>query len=229
MSAALFSLLQLTDSQFPSGAFAHSAGLEGLFDGRREVAQAELRGTLGALLELQLLRSDCLFGLRAHRAARGGDLEAICALDRELAARKPVRELREASLAVGRSFLQEASALSPSPLLGELRERVEGRDTPGNQAIVFHVVAAQNGVGERDAATAYAYQVTAQWVAALLRVGLVGHRRGQNLLAAMREPIECGVEEILAAAPGDDGSGFAPLLEIASMRHERQYSRLFRS
>jgi urease accessory protein len=229
MSAALLSLLQLTDSQFPSGAFAHSAGLEGLFDGRREVAEAELRETLIALLELQLLRSDCLFGLRADRAARGGNLEAICVLDRELSARKAMRELREASLAVGRSFLREVSALSPSPLLGLLRERVEARGTPGNHAIVFHVAAAENGVGARDAATAYAYQVTAQWVAALLRMGLVGHRRGQSLLAAMRGPIEGGIEEILVTPPGDDGSSFAPLLEIASMRHERQYSRLFRS
>jgi urease accessory protein UreF len=57
---------------------------------------------------------------------------------------------------------------------------------------------------------------------------MLGHRAAVSLLAALRATVEDGVRGI-SPLDVEALSSFAPRLEIASMRHERQYSRLFRS
>lgn len=224
----LYTLLHITDSFFPSGAFAHSYGLEGLLANGAGAATEVRSAMVAAIWEHHLLRADGLLGLCAHRAMAAGRLASVCDLDRQLVALKLPRELREASLATGRGFLAEASVLLPSAALRQLYARVESGDSPGNYAIVFQAAAASAGVTAADALLAWGYQTVAQLAAALLRLGLIGHRAAAALVGALRPAVEDGVRHLLADA-GGGVSSFAPLLEIASMRHERQYSRLFRS
>jgi urease accessory protein len=222
----LYPLLQITDSLFPSGAFVHSYGLEGLLPDR--VGAAVLRTTVESIWLGHLLRTDGLLGLAAYRAMVRGHVEQICELDRRLSAIKLPRELRDASATTGRSFLAEANAFLGSRRLADLCARVESAESPGNYAIAFHAAAAVAGAAETESLLAWGYQAAAQMTASLLRLGLLGHHAAVSLLGALREPIEQGVREVLRRDVGDV-SGFAPRLEIASMRHERQYSRLFRS
>jgi urease accessory protein len=239
----LYTLLQISDSLFPSGAFAYSCGLEGLVaadwpdasgvsvsGGRsgRDGAAA-LVPLLGAIFTNHLLRCDGLFGLRAHRAMREGAIDALCEADQALLAMKIPRELREASTTIGRSFLTEVAAVLPEdPALAGWYERVERGASPGNYAVAFHAATAAAGITEHDALLAWSYQSVAQMVGALLRLGQLGHRGAQSILSRLRPVVERGVQDLLAHDP-DAPSSFAPVLEIASMRHERQYSRLFRS
>ena len=103
----LLSLLQVSDSAFPTGAFAHSMGLEAFYDA------GELRdaGDLRRFVELSLdsmATSDCV----ALGAAYTMDsVEELIRIDRLLAATKLTRELREASIATGRRFLASVEAL----------------------------------------------------------------------------------------------------------------------
>lgn len=224
----LATLLQLCDSQFPSGAFAHSGGLEALLEGRERIDDEELGTLVEGILEHQLFRCDSLFGVLAHRAASGGSLETIVGLDHELGARKLTRELREASSAIGRSFVAEAAAILPDPLLASFRDLAVSGETPANHAIAFHVAVAIARVPEAESAIAFGYQASAQAASAIVRLGLVGHRQAQRLLTRLHDCVRRGVDEIVTLER-DDASSFAPLLEIASIRHERQYSRLFRS
>jgi len=224
---SLFSLLQITDSLFPAGSFAHSGGLEGLLDGQRPSLD-ELRKTVAAIFERHLLRADGLLGAAAHAAARRGDLERIVEIDRELLALKLTRELREASTGAGRGFLGAVRPLIANPVLEGFCTRVEAGSSPGNYAIAFQVAAAAGGAQGRDSALAWGYQSIAQMASALMRLGLLGHRGAHEIIASLRQRVERAAGE-LAAASGRAPSSFAPRLEIASMRHERQYSRLFRS
>jgi len=239
----LYALLQISDSLFPSGAFAYSCGLEGLVAGSwpargvvalygagggRDGADA-LEPILGSIFAGHLLHCDGLFGLRAHRAMRDGAIDPLCDADHALLAMKTARELREASTTIGRSFLTEAAAVLPEDdLLRAWHERVESGASPGNYAVAFHAAAAAADVTEHDALLAWGYQSVAQMVGALLRLGQLGHRGAQTILSRLRPVVERGVRDLLAQDP-DAPSSFAPVLEIASMRHERQYSRLFRS
>jgi urease accessory protein len=239
----LYTLLQISDSFFPSGAFAYSCGLEGLVAAHRpeeRVVSASgagrgrdgadaLEPILASIFTCHLLHCDGLFGLRAHRAVRQGAIDAICEADQALLAMKAPRELREASTTIGRSFLTEVTAVLPEDrVLGAWYERVERGASPGNYAVTFHAAAAAAGVTEHDALLAWGYQSVTQMVGALLRLGQLGHRGAQRILSRMRPVVEHGVQNLVAQNP-DAPSSFAPMLEIASMRHERQYSRLFRS
>ncbi len=222
----LLALLQITDSLFPSGSFAHSYGLEKLFESRRQVGRAELSRVVLGIWRGQLLRTEGLLGLHAHRAFVSGNLPGVVEADRRLLATKVARELREASVATGRGFLSVACAVIPK--LAKLGELVDTGRTPGNYAVLLHVAAAAAGAGEEATGAAWGYQTVAQMTAAMLRLGALGHSDAQLQLAELRGEIEGGIREI-ASLGIDDVSSFGPLLEIASFRHERQYSRLFRS
>ena len=225
---SLYTLLQLSDSLFPSGAFAHSYGLESLLSqcGRWDVAQ--LQPMLAALWEHHLLRSDGLIALHTHRAMLRGDINAVCELDRRLFAMKLTRELRAASTDTGRSFVVEARSTLANSAFDMLCTRVQTGDSPGTYAAMFAAAAAAADVNEQAMLLAWSYQSIAQLVAALLRLGVIGHRAAVCLVSGVRPLVEIRVRDVLACNL-DDLSSFAPQLEIASMRHERQYSRLFRS
>ncbi len=225
----LYALLQIADSLFPSGAFAHSCGLEGLLASvPRTLTPEQLQPMVAAIFTEHLLRCDGLLGIAAHRAVMAGSLSSLRAADRTLSAMKLPRELRAASVSMGRSFLAEVTLDVPHKTLTAWRADLECHPGAGNYSIAFHAVAAAAEIAESDAALAWGYQSIAQMAGALLRLGAIGHRGGQGLLSALRPIVERGVKEMLDAAP-EAVSSFAPRLEIASMRHERQYSRLFRS
>src|ERR1051325_3863320 len=104
----LYSLLQITDSLFPSGSFAHSYGLETLFEGDRQRPREDLFRAMMSIWRGHLLRTEGLLGLHSHRAFVRGDLDRLAGFDRALSAAKLARELREPSVATGRGFLSVA-------------------------------------------------------------------------------------------------------------------------
>ncbi len=220
---ALLSLLQVSDTAFPTGAFAHSMGLEAFYDA------GELRnaGDLHRLMELSLeslATADCV-ALRA--AYETSSVEALTRIDRLLAATKLTRELRVASAATGRRFLASVEALGVESrtLAGFGRTAREGA-TPGNLAVGFGVAAPVLGVGLSDALHAYLYTGTAALVAAGQKLIPLGGSAAQRvlhglhgaLLAAADKSEELQVEEMYA---------FAPMIDIRSMLHERQRVRLY--
>ncbi len=224
-----FTLFQIADSAFPSGSFAHSYGLETLFENRgRDTPLGELRDAIAGAWRRQLASLDAVAGIRAWAAMKGGDVDTAVTIDRDLLSTKIARELREASVATGRSFLSVARTIVVHAGLEAFADQAERGQTPGNFSVAFHVTAAAAGVEARAAATAYGYQSVAQMVSSLVRLGLLGHRHAQSMLASFGSEIMAGIDAALAD-PRRDPSSFAPALEIASMRHERQYSRLFRS
>ncbi len=223
-----YSLLQVTDSLFPSGAFAQSYGLEGLLQHNDGIDVATWRGIVAEIWSMHLLRCDGLLGLQAQRAMVTGDLDLVHAADRILHAMKLPRELRDASTSTGRAFLAEASVVFSHPPLAALRADVEAGTSPGHHAIVFQSVAAVLGADERESLVTWGYQTVAQMTAALMRLGVLGHRAATALIAALEPAVVAGADRVLGLG-AEDVASFAPRLEIASMRHERQYSRLFRS
>jgi urease accessory protein len=78
------------------------------------------------------------------------------------------------------------------------------------------------------ALTAYLHAFAANLMSAGLRLGIVGQNDGQRILAALEPVVLAAVESSLARNAEDFGAAtFA--LDLASMAHETQYSRLFRS
>jgi urease accessory protein len=214
-------LLQTTDPLFPTGAYAHSLGLEEAV--RLGVVKDE--PTLSAFLAHQIIPNlrglDLPLLTRAHRAATEGDLETLLALDAELDAWKTARELRVASRQTGSRRLQMLLHIAPSPLLERFSAATHGA--------AHHLTAcALQGAGAPlDAVlTGYFYQTLAGYCSAALKLIRIGQEGCQRVLRAALEH----AEPVLQAAretPPEAAGWFDPVLEIAAMRHERAFERLF--
>ena len=114
----------------------------------------------------------------------------------------------------------------PPPQAGEGR----GGGIPGGicHAAIFGAAAARAGVSLGDALTAYLQAFAANLMSAGLRLGIIGQTDGQRILAALEPVVAAAIEASLARDVQDFGSAtFA--LDLASMAHETQYTRLFRS
>lgn len=228
------SMLQLSDSAFPSGRYTLSYGLETLVQSGYLGAPARA-STLTTLLtdsiRYGVAPSDGRALASAHRAVGADgdvDLEQIAQIDLRLAGVKLAREAREASARTGRAVLATAgAAISPSAL-DDYRERVRKGDSPGNHAVVMGLLSAALGIPRLDAVISELYAFSSGWVAAAVRLGLVNHRTAQRLLHLARPVI---ADAALEAFDGDVGqiSSCTPLLDVMAMRHEQAELRLFAS
>ena len=105
-------------------------------------------------------------------------------------------------------------------------------DTPdGRIAYPIAVAAAASGHGLPLGASleAFALAQAANLVSAALRLGPIGQTDGQKILAALLPPIRALAREADSARASPISAAAAFRSDIAAMRHESQYSRLFRS
>jgi urease accessory protein len=211
-------LLQTNDSSYPSGAYAHSFGLEDLVESGIITKAADLE----RFMEFQMLPAMLAFEIpmfaRAHRAAAGHDLETLRALDAELDAWRIPHETREASRRIGSQRLDLLASLDESSLVTEFR----GACPRGHQLIVTAIEL--SATPRADAARAFAYQMIAGLTAASMKLIRIGQTACQRILRRTLELLGRRIDAALSAVP--DG-WFNPLLEIASLRHARSHARLF--
>lgn len=222
------SLLQFSDGLFPAGAYAHSFGLESCVQSGA-VADAEgVEQFLRAYLAGSAAPTDLVAMLCARKDARAADLAACISMDETLDAMKSASELRDASRQMGRQTLRVATRLTSDPMLAEYAAAVAAELSPCHHAIVFGIIGAAMGWPAPEMAGAYLYSASAAMAGAALRLLPLGQLAGQRILWNMRPLIEQLAEEALNKMR-DDLWSFAPVLEIASMRHARLEARLFRS
>ena len=224
----LLRLLQLTDSSFPTGGYAFSHGIEGLHAmgllrdeaGVRDVARTHIAESL-ARLELPAVS-------HAHAAAGKANLPAVVELDHLLTVLKPVPAIRAGSTRMGRRFLEAALPLYPSPTGEQLLAAVREGQASGQHAVAFGVVAHGASIGRDDALAGFAATALNGYVAAAVRLGVIGQAAAQRVITGL----EADLDLAIAAAPGvelADMGGYAPLLDIAGMRQPDLPARLFAS
>ena len=80
----------------------------------------------------------------------------------------------------------------------------------------------------KPALNAYLHAVTANLISAGVRLIPLGQTEGQRVLAAL-EPVAAATAQRALATSLDDVGGAAFRADIASMQHETQYTRLFRT
>ena len=232
-------LLQTTDSLFPTGAYAHSAGLESLV----QLGLVTDAPTLAAFLRAHALPALARYELPylgfAREAAARGDEEALVMLDREYGAGKLAREARDASASIGTQRLRMLLRL---PMLSGTRDRedhgaaraaarafgaaVARGEARGHAAVVGGVQAHALGVPVDAAMAAYGYGSLAGFGSAALKLIRIGQEGVQAVLADALGQMEETVRTARGVAREDAGWS-DPLWEIAAARHERAFARLF--
>ena len=218
---ALYRLMSWLSPGYPVGAFAYSHGLE-YAAGAGRVTD---RDALVAWVETVLLhgtgRVDGVLFREAHRAAGSADWNALDDIATLGNAFQPTAEIALETRAQGDAFLTATQGAWPAPALDRL-------DSGVVYPVAVGLACAAHGIALEDGLNAYFHAFAANLVSAGVRLIPLGQSDGQAALAALEPGVARAAGQAMVIAIDDLGSA-APLLDLASMHHETQYSRLFRS
>lgn len=222
---ALYRLMVWLSPSYPIGAFSYSSGIEWAIDaGDIDSAQ-----TLQEWLEVMLLdgvgRSDGIFFTQTHRATTCGDEIALREIAELAAAFVPTRERQLETTTLGRAFVDVTSAAWPCSALIKLQKLWTG---PIVYPVAVGVACAGHAIPLAPALQAFLTSLVVNWVSVGVRLIPLGHTDGQRLLAALEPALVRGAQDALAARLEDIGSATFRA-DLASIMHETQYTRLFRS
>jgi urease accessory protein len=223
--AALYRLLAWLSPAFPVGAFSYSSGIEWTV----EAGDIKDADTLKAWLSVMLTEGggycDAVLFSHAHRATLSGDDKALRAVAELAAAFAPSKERHLETTAQGNAFVEATRAAWPCAALDRLKKIWDG---PVAYPVAVAVAAAGHGIALEPALAAYLQAVAANWVSAGVRLIPLGQSDGQRVLAALEPVVASAAQRALTAKLDDIGSA-AFRADLASARHETQYTRLFRS
>jgi urease accessory protein len=215
-------LWQLADSGFPSGGFAHSAGLEASVHHGLVHDEATL-WSFARHAVAQAGRSSLPLVTAAHRNRE--DLEE---LDRLSEAFLTNPTANRASRAQGRAFLASTARSFPDHGLGALEERVRGSALAMHHAPIFGATLHLLGIDLTGTQRLFLFTTGRGIGAAAVRLGLVGAYEAQTLQRAIADGIDSIIEQCGRLGPLDIAQT-APLIDLCQSTHDRLYSRLFQS
>jgi urease accessory protein len=210
---------------YPVGAFAYSSGIEWAVEAG-DIADAEtLRAWLESMLTLGAGINDGILFAHMHRAMTSGDDADVAEIAELAAAFLPSRERYEETTKLGRAFIDVTEAAWPCRALTRLQEIWPGAIT---YPIAVGAACAGHAVPLAPALHAFLTAVVSNWISAGVRLIPLGHTDSQRLLQ-MLEPVVAATAQRVLAATLDDLGGATFRADLAGIRHETQYTRLFRS
>ncbi|WP_305986646.1 urease accessory protein UreF [Roseibium sp. MMSF_3544] len=231
-ASALYRLMTFLSPAFPIGAFTYSHGLEQVIERGDVTNAADLEAWLTDILRYGTGRNDAILLQEAHRACVEGDRETLLDL-RELGlALQPSRERHLETSAQGTAFLETAAkswapgTVTPAETLFHGVANAD-RD-PWPYPVALGLVCAAHAIPAEAATTSFLQAFAANIVSAAIRAVPLGQNDGQKVLAHL-EPVIFEVSQTAASSGLEDLGSSTFLADIASMAHETQYSRLFRS
>jgi urease accessory protein len=213
----LLRLLAWLSPAFPTGGFAYSHGLEWAIEAGDIVDGDSLLPWLSDVIALGTGRTDTILLRLAHRAAVAQDHASLANIAELATAASSSRERQSEALAQGRAFLLAAAPWSVPEM---------PPDTP--YAIAVGALAGMHGIAENATAAAYLQTFATNLISAAVRLVPLGQNAGLRVLAAL-EPAILATAEATRQATEDDLGGCAFRSDLAAMRHETQYTRLFRT
>lgn len=222
MSELLY-LLQLASPALPVGAYSYSEGLETLVDAGTISTEQSLQHWLEQELTYGAIRLETAVMIRAYHAVQTEDIAALIYWNQWLSAARETEELRLSSWQMGRSLVKLLLALQPqvSPLVEALE--------PCNYAIAFGMAAATWNIKPLSSVVlAYLHSWTTNLVTAGVKLIPLGQTAGQRVMLNLFVNLDAASTEIITLEDDHLAScGWG--LALASMAHETQYTRLFRS
>ncbi|MGE8940281.1 urease accessory protein UreF [Leptospira interrogans] len=210
---------------FPVGAFAYSHGLEAAVDHGWIKNRNTLEFWLAELVAHGALQNDLILLAAAWRSADASDATQVRDIAELGTALQPSAERHLEATQQGRSFVDAVAAAWPPEVPSLLRDL-------GQHDITYPVsvgtAAALHEIPLPDVLRAYAVGFLSNLTSAAIRLSIVGQTDAQLILAALMPDLIASAERAETASLDDIGSATLRS-DLASMLHETQYSRLFRS
>ncbi|WP_043239425.1 urease accessory protein UreF [Stutzerimonas azotifigens] len=220
-----WALLRLASPQLPIGGYSYSQGLEMAVEQGLVASPDQARRWLQDQLLLNLARFEAPLLLAHCQAAAGGDWPALAELAEQHRASRETRELHLESRQMGYSLGQLLDGLPE--LDDDTRAWLAGIDQPG-LALTWALAARAWQIAPEDALAAWLWGWLENQLAVLMKTLPLGQQAAQRLTSELLPALDQAQRLAASLEPEDWGS--APFgLVLASMAHERQYSRLFRS
>src|SRR5215470_11028477 len=224
-AAALYRLMTWLSPSFPVGGFSYSSGIEWAVEAGDITDAVLLKDWLAAMLTDGSGFCDGVFLAQAHRAIEADDARALREVAELAAAFVASRERQLETSAQGRAFIEAARAAWTSDALERVVAQCDG-------VIVYPVavglVSAAHDIPLAPTLHAYLHAVASNWISAGSRLIPLGQTDSQRVLAAL-EPVVAATATRAMSATLDDLGSATFRADLASLRHETQYTRLFRS
>jgi urease accessory protein len=224
--AALYRLLAWLSPAYPIGAFSYSHGLEYAIEEGLVRDRESLRSWIAGVLANGAGRVDGAPFVAAWRAANAGDEAELDSVAELAAAWRGTAEMALESRQQGTSFATITKTAWPDSRLDALLARHDGEVA---LPVAVAVAAAWHGIALSAALTGYLHAFAANLVSAAVRAIPLGQTDGQRTLAALEADVAAACAQAIAVRTLDAVGSAAPLVDWCSMRHETQYTRLFRS
>jgi urease accessory protein len=224
-TAALYRLMTWLSPSFPVGAFSYSSGIEWAVEAGDITDAASLQGWLAAVLTDGSGFCDAVFLAQAHRAVSSHDDRALRELAELAAAFVPSRERQLETTTQGRAFIEIARAAWHCDGLDEV---IAAAGPVIVYPVAVGIVSAAHAIPLNQSLHAFLHAVVSNWISAGSRLIPLGQTDSQRVLARL-EPVVAATAARALAAKLDDLGSATFRADLASLRHETQYTRLFRS
>ncbi|MCK6449686.1 MAG: urease accessory protein UreF [Alphaproteobacteria bacterium] len=226
--AALYRLMAWLSPAFPTGGFSYSHGLEYAVEAGLVADRDQALAWIDGILRHGAGRSDTQLFALTWRAADANDVDALLDIAELASALRGTAELALESHAQGAAFLAAVARAWPSLRLSGWTGAMATRAIAPSLPVGVALAAAAHGMPLVPALAAFTQAFAANLVSAAVRLVPLGQSDGLAVLAALEPAVQATVSSALAIDPDDLGAA-APVVDWCSMRHETQYTRLFRS
>ena len=224
-NGALYRLMALLSPSYPVGAFSYSSGIEWAVEAGDIRDADNLRLWLAVVIGQGSGFCDAVFFVHAHRSLAAPENQALRTVAELAAAFAPSKERHLETTAQGGAFIEATRAAWPTDALDRLAEAWNG---PVAYPVAVGVAAAGHGIPLDPALRAFLHALTANLISAGVRLVPLGQSDGQRVLASLEPVVETTAVRALKI-PLDEVGSAAMRADMASLLHETQYTRLFRS
>lgn len=209
---------------FPIGAFSYSHGLETAIVAGTVKDVASLQEWLGAVVERGSGWCDAVLFAEAWRATSSSDFDRLERVSDLALALAPSAERLIETRNLGAAFLEAITAGWPHTLI----HRLQAMNANPAQPVAVGVATAAHNIALDLSLAMYLNSFAGNLISVAVRLVPLGQAAGLLALSQLHPKILAAAERAAASTLDDLGSS-AILSDIASMRHETLYSRVFRS
>lgn len=226
---AMMRLQSWLSPAFPIGAYSYSHAVEYAVEAGLVHDRDSLIDWLDADLRFGSGRTDAMLFVATWQAALEWDDPAALIEVAELAAAlRGTSEFALESNVQGRSFIATVQRVWPHPRLDQAVAVLRHQGITMSLPVAVAITCAAHAIAVEPALLLYLQSSVANLISAGVRLVPLGQTDGQLATAALEAAVDDTVTEALVTDMADIGSA-AAMVDWASLQHETQYTRLFRS